>query len=124
VLVLKIPNKGALNFSLLRLVPRRGGLLLGAPGHVQFFSEISLQRLLGRVGFTEILWFESKGFRSRQRTLRPKKLLGRALGTAISRLAGDKNLYVVVGRSSFPEHLIRRLRVERRFSALGAHNTR
>jgi 2-polyprenyl-3-methyl-5-hydroxy-6-metoxy-1,4-benzoquinol methylase len=118
VLLLKIPSKGSLNFSLLRLVSGRGGLLLGAPGHIQFFSESSLRRLLARTGFRQVLWFTSKRFRSQQRTLRPKKLIGRAVVRLISRLAGDQNLYVVATRSSFPEGVTRRIQY-RRLDRLG-----
>lgn len=118
VLLLKIPSKGGLNFSLLRLIPRRGGLLLGAPDHVQFFSEPSLRRLLARAGFSEMLWFESKGFRSQPRTFRPKKLLGRALSRILSRLARDRNLYVVATRTSFPAEGVQRIQ-HRRLERLG-----
>jgi 2-polyprenyl-3-methyl-5-hydroxy-6-metoxy-1,4-benzoquinol methylase len=123
VLLLKIPCKGGLNFSLLRLVPGRGGLLLRAPTHIQYFSEPSLRRMLASAGFRQILWFESKGFRSYQRTLRPKKLLGRALIRVLSRLAGDQNLYVVATKSSFPEAVTRRIQY-RRLERLSASELR
>jgi SAM-dependent methyltransferase len=116
VLLLKIPSKGELNFSLLRWAPRRGGTLLGAPNHVQFFSERSLARLVARCGFTQILWFEHQRFRTRPPTLNPRKLVARSLSRLVAAAAFDRNLYALVAKQSFPQQVleaVRHRRIER-----------
>lgn len=101
VLVLKIPSKGALNFRVLRVVRRRGGTLLGAPNHIQFFTEASLAEMLRRCGFTEVLWLEHRRFRRPPLTLHPRKILARYLARTVARLAGDENLYVIASKAPF-----------------------
>jgi SAM-dependent methyltransferase len=101
VLVLKIPSKGALNFHVLRVAPRRGGTLLGAPNHVQFFNERSLAATLRACGFVDALWFEHLRFRKRPRTADLRKIAARAVGRVLSTLANDENLYVMASKTTF-----------------------
>jgi SAM-dependent methyltransferase len=98
VLVLKIPAFGRLNFSILQLFPRRAGVLLGAPDHVQYFTPPSLERLLARSGFVEAGWFPSQKFRTKPPTRSPLRKVSRLVQTLVGRLSGNSNLYLVASR--------------------------
>jgi SAM-dependent methyltransferase len=90
----KIPAFGRLSVSLSNYWPRAGGILLGAPSHVQYFSRESLSTLLRRLGFgTE--WISGAGARSRPATgsLRRSLILGAR--DLIKTASGDANLYLV-----------------------------
>lgn len=91
---IKVPSFGELNFRLLRACPTRAPLLLDAPGHIQFYTQTSLSRMLRRAGFHRFTWFESQGFRRRPPSRSPRKLLGRALRDGIGRLAGNGTFYL------------------------------
>lgn len=106
VLVLKIPSKGALNFRILRTFPRRGGVLLGAPNHIQFFSRRSLARLLGRAGFVEMMWFQHMRFRVRPETRNLAKLAARGVSRVVAAAASDENLYVLATKLPFTREVV------------------
>jgi SAM-dependent methyltransferase len=108
-LVLKIPSPGALNFHFLRLLPSRGGTLLSAPGHVQYFTEHSLSQLLSRAGFTEVIWLDSLGFRSRRRTWNPKRILSRQLTSLAGHLAKNTNLYAFATKGLVAPEVVSKL---------------
>jgi SAM-dependent methyltransferase len=92
-LLFKIPSYGDLNFDLLRLSQNRSPILLGAPDHVQYFTQHSLSLLLGRAGFTQIVWFGTEAFRGARATNSLKKKIGRWIKSRVARIAGDANLY-------------------------------
>ena len=94
VLWIKIPSFGPLNFSLLQFWRGRGPLLLGAPDHVQFYTRLSLERLLARSGFARLSWFESRRFRARAPTSSWRRLLGRRVQDVIGWMAGNQTLYL------------------------------
>lgn len=112
-LLLKIPSKGALNFLILRGLPRRGGTLLGAPNHIQFFNERSLALLLARTGFRQLIWFEHQRFRERPATRDPRKLAGRAFSRVMARAASDQNLYLLALKRPIDGEAARALRPRR-----------
>jgi SAM-dependent methyltransferase len=110
VLVLKIPSPGPLNFQLLRMLPGRGGALLGAPAHVQYFTERSLPELLKRAGFEELVWFDSLGFRDRgRRTWNPRRLVSRELTSLAGRVARNTNLYALAVKGQLPRDVLSKL---------------
>ena len=96
VLVLKIPGFGRRSFTATAAANGLAGAVLGAPGHVQYFTPSSLQALLKRSGYAEVEWLPPRQFRSRVRTLNPRKLAGRALIRLVRMVAGNRNLFVVV----------------------------
>ncbi|MDQ2642210.1 MAG: class I SAM-dependent methyltransferase [Myxococcota bacterium] len=106
VLVLKIPSKGALNFRLLRTFPRRGGTLLGAPNHIQFFTRRSLAKLLARAGFVEMMWLAHMRFRVRPKTRNLGKLIARGVSRAVAAAAADENLYVLANKLPFTPEIV------------------
>lgn len=116
-LVLKIPSPGTLNFQLLRAFPARGGTLLGAPGHVQYFTEGSLSELLALAGFKHLLWFDSERFRMPDRTTNPRKYLARGLKSVIGRAAKNRTLYVFASKQSYSLEVLARV-APRRVEAL------
>lgn len=95
-LLLKIPSFGPLNFSILKLIPSRGGLLIGAPGHINYFSRTSFVKLLDRCGFEPVKWGKRDAFRQPRRTKSIKKQVGRSLKRLVGRLAGNENIYCIL----------------------------
>lgn len=93
-LLLKIPSFGALNFPFLRLFPRSSSVLLGAPDHIQYYSNQSIAALLSRVGFRHVIWFESRKFRTKPPTNSLKRKLSRGIQTTFARLASNHNIYL------------------------------
>lgn len=61
-LLLKVPHHRWLSIRLAATLPRLSSALLWTPGHLQFFSEKSLGRVLGD-GFGEIRWVPSPQMR-------------------------------------------------------------
>lgn len=108
-LVLKIPSPGALNFQILRALPSRGGTLLGAPGHVQYFTQASLSRLLSQAGFRHLLWFENHHFRKPPETSNMRKRLARKLKTWVGRTARNQTLYVFAAKQVYSAELVARV---------------
>ncbi len=106
VLVLKIPSKGALNFRILAAFPRRGGTLLGAPNHIQFFGRRSLSVLLSRAGFAELLWLPHMRFRERPATRNLAKLAARGISRAVAAASADENLYVLAAKLPFSRAVV------------------
>lgn len=95
VLLLKIPTFGRLNFSILKLFPRRSPVLLSAPDHIQYYSEKSLSTLLGSCGFSEIYWLQNKRFRNARPVGTVKRKIARTVRRLIGELAGNKNAYLI-----------------------------
>lgn len=105
VLILKIPSFGWLNFTILRGFPSKGSVLLGAPGHVQYFTRGSLARLLGRAGFVEAGWFANKKFRSKPPTKSWQRQISRTVQKFTAWVARNSNLYVFVTADGFSDRL-------------------
>lgn len=90
----KIPGFGSLSVRLSGYAPRLGGILLGAPAHVQFFSDTSLRRLFEDCGFTyELIHWGS--IRQPPRGGSPRRQLARKVAGSIAQISGDKQFYVV-----------------------------
>jgi SAM-dependent methyltransferase len=92
----KVPGFGKLSVELSSVVPRLAGMLLGAPDHVQYFTQRSLGTLLRRTGF-EVEWLEppANRLRGKRRGGSLKRRAGRLLAASIKVLSGDRNLYFV-----------------------------
>jgi SAM-dependent methyltransferase len=112
-LVLKIPSPGQLVFRFLHVLPGRGGALLSAPAHVQYFNEGSLAELLRRAGFEEVIWLDSIGFRGRARSWNPRRILSRELTLLAARLTRNTNLYALAVKGRTPRQVVSQLRPRR-----------
>lgn len=102
IVVLKIPGIGPLTYRAVAVYPRLATTVLGAPGHQQYFTPRSLTALLGRTGFAEPEWLPAGAFRSKRPTTSLKKKVGRLLNRAVSRVAGNGNLYVAARLAATP----------------------
>lgn len=94
VLFVKTPGFGDLSVRLSNRWPRLAGTLLGAPSHTQYFDRQSLTALLSRTDFVPE-WINAGPARSRPAGGTLKRRLARQVRSAIGRLSGDSNLYVV-----------------------------
>lgn len=95
----KIPGFGDLSVGLSNSWPRVAGTFLGAPSHVQYFDRESLSRLLSRTGF-QPEWIKAGGARSQMTGGSLKRRLARRVRSAVHRLSGDSNLYVIARPAS------------------------
>lgn len=102
-LVLKIPAFEGLTFLPIRLYNRLAHNLLGAPAHVQYFTQGSLEALLRRTGFAPPNWFPSRDFRSAPRPSGWKSRAARTFSLGVKRLARNRNLYVAATPAA-PSH--------------------
>ncbi len=92
----KVPAFGPISVGLSNHVPRLASMLLGAPDHVQYFSQESLGALLRRTGF-DVDWLNppANRLRGKRRGGSVKRRVGRSLAGAIKGVSGDGNLYFV-----------------------------
>jgi SAM-dependent methyltransferase len=92
----KVPAFGPISVGLSKRIPRLAGMLLGAPNHVQYFTQRSLGALLRRTGF-EVDWLHppANRLRGKRRGGSLKRRVGRSLAAAIKGVSGDRNLYFV-----------------------------
>jgi 2-polyprenyl-3-methyl-5-hydroxy-6-metoxy-1,4-benzoquinol methylase len=92
----KVPAFGPISVELSRQVPRLAGMLLGAPDHVQYFTQGSLDMLLRSKGF-EVEWLRPRAnkLRGKRRGGSIKRRAGRLLASSIKGVSGDENLYFV-----------------------------
>lgn len=92
----KVPGFGSISVELSKRVPRLAGMLLGAPDHVQYFTQRSLGLLLLRTGF-EVEWLDppSNRLRGKRQGGSLKKRLGRSLAASIKAVSRDRNLYFI-----------------------------
>ena len=90
----KVPAFGAVSVNLSKWVPRLGGILLGAPDHVQYFTQESLGTLLRSKGF-EVEWLRPRTNKLRGKRMggSVKRRLGRFTASTIKSLSRDENLY-------------------------------
>jgi hypothetical protein len=102
MVVLKIPGFGPLSYRAIAVYPRLATTVLSAPGHQQYFTPRSLTALLGRTGFAEPEWLPAGAFRSKRATTNLKTKLARLLTRAVSRTAGNGNLYVAARLAATP----------------------
>lgn len=89
----KIPSFGNLSVQLSNRVPAAAGALLGAPGHVQYFTRQSLGTLLERKGL-EPQWVPMGHARSKMKGGSLKRRVARKVRSMIKTASGDANLYV------------------------------
>lgn len=97
----KVPAFGDVSVELSKRVPRLAGMLLGAPDHVQYFSQRSLGALLQRTGF-KFEWLQPRAnrLRGKRRGGSLKRRVGRAVASAVKGASGDRNLYFVATAAS------------------------
>lgn len=100
VLILKVPHFGWFNFTVLKFLPSRSPLLLGAPDHIQYFTRNSLVELAKRAGFRSERWFPSQKFRSVPPARTLKRRLSRGLRWSIGRIAMNENFYLFLYKGS------------------------
>jgi SAM-dependent methyltransferase len=96
----KVPAFGDISVQLSKRVPRLAGMLLGAPDHVQYFTQESLGALLKRSGF-DVEWLRPRAnrLRGKRRGGSVKRRVGRTLAGAIKGVSGDGNLYFVASQA-------------------------
>ena len=112
-LLIKVPTYGQMNFDLLKAVPDRGPVLLGAPDHMQFFTEKSLSSLLGRSGFRHLYWFEGKDFRKKRPAQSVKQRVARVVQYAVGQMARNRNLYVLATLDAVTADVLKQLKPRR-----------
>lgn len=93
ILFAKVPAFGSLSVRLSDAVPRLSGLLLGAPGHVQYFTPSSLEQLGRNAGFA-VECSLGGDIRSTRETRSVRRRLGRLAQRAVKSLSGDHNLFL------------------------------
>ena len=96
LLIGKVPAFGGISVGLSKRVPRLAGMLLGAPDHVQYFTQQSLGALLQRAGFA-VEWLRPRSNKLRGKRVGGslKRRLGRSLAAAVKGASGDANVYFV-----------------------------
>ena len=99
----KIPAFGDLTVHLSNAFPRLSGLLLGTPGHCQFFDRESMQAFLSRK-FASYEFFDvgSGGMRTANNSGSAKQKLARRARKFIRRASGDENLYLAAFSDKSP----------------------
>lgn len=105
ILLLKIPTFGDLNFTYLRVSPTSSRYLLGAPGHIQYYSELSISTLLKEAGFSGVYWMESQKFRTRRPTTSLKRKIARGLQKVASRTAKNQNFYMIATKGTIGQDI-------------------
>lgn len=96
VFLSKTPTFGALSVALADRVPRLRGVLLGAPGHVQYYTPHSLQTLVERGGLVvEREEAMPDGIRTTPSGGNVKRKAARRIRAAIAKASGDSNLLLV-----------------------------
>jgi len=99
ILVAKVPIYGALTPSLSNRIPRVAGILLGVPGHVQYFTPSSLARMFADVGLNAErrlighVRTAASGGPTRRRLAR----FGQRL---VHRTSGDANMLLIAQRAN------------------------
>lgn len=114
VLVLKIPGFGRLNFSILRWLPSRSSVLLGAPDHIQYFTPQSIGRLLGRCGFRNAIWYPNVKFRSKPPKASIKRKISRIAQRNIAKISGNQNFYLFATKHQLSDDTYVKLNADRR----------
>jgi len=92
----KVPGFGDLSVSLSKHIPRMAGALLGAPSHLQYFNETSLEKLAARSGF-QADWLPRivDAMRAAPTGGSLKRRLGRNAARSITSVSGDRNIYFI-----------------------------
>lgn len=94
--IAKVPTYGALSVTLSSLVPRLRRVLLGAPDHVQYYSQRSLRALFARSNLSTLEFRElAGGIRTAPTGGGWRKTAARGIKRAIARLSGEGNILVV-----------------------------
>ena len=89
----KVPAFGFLSVFLSERVPRLSGLLLGAPGHVQYFTRSTLGLAAKNEGY-RVEWLSPmRSMRGQPAGGSLRKRVARSVLPAYHSLAGDHNLY-------------------------------
>jgi SAM-dependent methyltransferase len=105
----KVPAFGAISVNASNWVPRLGGILLGAPDHVQYFTRESLGMLLRTKGF-DVEWLRprSNKLRGKRQGGSIKRRAGRLVASSIKAVSGDENLYFVASATGGAAHGLQR----------------
>ena len=98
ILFAKVPAFGSLSVRLSNAVPRLSGLLLGAPGHVQYFTQSSLESLLKNAGFA-VECDRQGAIRTRRKATSLRRKVGHKVQSVLKGLSGDHNLMLFARRS-------------------------
>jgi PAS domain-containing protein len=96
-LIAKVPLHGDWSLRTAGAVPRLAAPVLGVPVHVQFYTQESLDELLGP-RFVQKRWIELGPMREGASGGRVRRRLARRVVRSIHALSGDGNLVVVAQR--------------------------
>lgn len=94
LLVIKTPGISQRSLQIVGGLPWAAGFLLHAPHHVQYWTPSSMTALLARTGFSDLIWWQSKAFRSQQKATTLRKILLRRAKGILRNYAANRNLYL------------------------------
>jgi 2-polyprenyl-3-methyl-5-hydroxy-6-metoxy-1,4-benzoquinol methylase len=92
-MLVKVPAFGGRNFRILRGFPSAAGYLLGAPGHMQYFTRLSLKQCLEKSGLQNVTFFPHQSFRDNKGKAGARKQIGRSLKKLVYKLTQNENIY-------------------------------
>ena len=98
ILIAKVPTFGHLSPRLSAKMPRVSGALLGAPGHVQYFTPQSLRRLVRRAGL-HAEYLPRRNLRTQRSGGSLRRRLGRLAARLIKTASQDGNMLVIASRT-------------------------
>lgn len=99
ILIIKTPSVGKLVLWLTRVRNAWAGSLLQAPHHVHYWSPRSMTVIMHRAGFTKIIRWRPRKFRSVPETKSLCRKATRIVRNALLRGAGSRNIFCV-GRAA------------------------
>lgn len=100
--VAKIPYFAPLSVKLAKRAQKLRGALLGAPDHVQFYTDKSLRTLLARYGFQVESLQYGGGMREANAKGSLRQNLNRRIAKSIKKLSGDGNIYLIARSGGRP----------------------
>lgn len=98
-IVIKVPSPRARAYRLLRLVPSLARVALLVPGHVTFFSPLSLRIALKNSGFALIDLEERGSMRGKKAVKTGRQAIGRLIREGLERYGAVRNLYAIAAVS-------------------------
>jgi 2-polyprenyl-3-methyl-5-hydroxy-6-metoxy-1,4-benzoquinol methylase len=93
ILVVKTPGVGMQALALTRVRPRWAGGLLQAPHHVHYWTRDSMDAIMRRAGFAEVIYWPPRAFRSAPESKSPTRKARRWVRTKLLMLAGSRNIF-------------------------------
>lgn len=99
IVIFKVPYFQSFDFLLTKISSRFATILLGAPGHQQFYSESSILQMSKKAGFDHCTIKHLAGIRSKPKVQGIKRLK-RGIIQIIKKLSGDGNYFVVLSSES------------------------